>query len=82
MVDEPNPIITIYPDPQKTSVRLEDYVPRSDNLSPYQVIEKLSRANGMVKEYEYVKYDSSGGEHWELSDIGYSEIQVNSFERL
>lgn len=36
----------------------------------------------MVKEYEYVKYDSSGGEHWELSDIGYSEIQVNSFERL
>lgn len=63
---------------QKTSVRLEDYVPTSDNLSPYQVIEKLSRANGMVKEYdEYVKYDSSRGEeHWELSDIGYSEIQV------
>lgn len=62
---------------QKTSVRLEDYVPRSDNLSPYQVIEKLSRANGMVKEYEYVKYDSRRGEeHWELSDIGYSEIQV------
>ena len=59
-------------------MRLEDYVPTSDNLSPYQVIEKLSRANGMVKEYdEYVKYDSSRGEeHWELSDIGYSEIQV------
>lgn len=56
---------------------MEDYVPRSDNLSPYQVIEKLGRANGMVKEYEYVKYDSSKAEHWELSDVGYdSEIQV------
>lgn len=67
---------------EKTSVRLEDYVPTSDNLSPYQVIEKLSRANGMVKEYdEYVKYDSSRGEeHWELSDIGYSEIQDKSWD--
>ncbi|XP_031771438.1 histone H3.v1 [Apis florea] len=66
---------------EKTSVRLEDYVPRSDNLSPYQVIEKLGRANGMVKEYEYVKYDSSKAEHWELSDVGYdSEIQDKTWD--
>ncbi|CAL7939922.1 unnamed protein product [Xylocopa violacea] len=59
---------------EKTTVRLEDYIPRTDNLSAYQVLEKLDGGtNGVVRD-EYVKYDPSKSEDWELVDIGNCEL--------
>ncbi|XP_017762811.1 PREDICTED: uncharacterized protein LOC108552670 [Eufriesea mexicana] len=59
---------------EKTSVRLEDYIPRSDNLSPYQVLEKLDcGTNGVVRD-EFVRYDPSKSEDWELGDMGSCEL--------
>ncbi|XP_017880469.1 uncharacterized protein LOC108625184 isoform X1 [Ceratina calcarata] len=72
---------------EKTSVRLEDYIPRSDNLSPYQLLENLdaSRTNGTVVRDEYLKYDPSKSEDWELADIDNCELNHRrrpSFERI
>ncbi|XP_043514154.1 uncharacterized protein LOC122530860 isoform X2 [Frieseomelitta varia] len=53
---------------EKTSVRLEDYIPRSDNLSPYQIMEKLNRGANSVVRDEFVRYDSDKPEDWELDD--------------
>lgn len=59
---------------EKTSVRLEDYIPRSDNLSPYQVLEKLNcGANSLVRD-EFVRYDTDKPEDWELGDAGSCEV--------
>ncbi|CAK9829007.1 hypothetical protein ANTRET_LOCUS6423 [Anthophora retusa] len=59
---------------EKTSVRLEDYIPRTDNLSAYQVLEKLECGpNGVVTD-DFVKYDPSKSEDWELVDTGGCEL--------
>ncbi|XP_076247590.1 uncharacterized protein LOC143187333 isoform X2 [Calliopsis andreniformis] len=60
---------------EKTSVRLEDYIPRRscpDNLSPYQVLEKLGE-NGVVGT-GFVKYDPSKSEDWDLDGISNCEL--------
>lgn len=62
---------------EKTSVRLEDYVPRRgspDNLSPYQVLEKLDCRGNSVVAAPFVKYDPSKSEDWDLSGIGNCEL--------
>ncbi|CAK9797499.1 hypothetical protein ANTQUA_LOCUS1193 [Anthophora quadrimaculata] len=59
---------------EKTSVRLEDYIPRTDNLSAYQVLEKLECGpNGVVTD-DFVKYDPSKSEDWELVDTDGCEL--------
>ncbi|CAK9803400.1 hypothetical protein ANTPLA_LOCUS3583 [Anthophora plagiata] len=59
---------------EKTSVRLEDYIPRSDNLSAYQVLEKLECGpNGVVRD-DFVKYDPSRSEDWELVNTDGCEL--------
>ncbi|XP_017792038.1 PREDICTED: uncharacterized protein LOC108574044 isoform X2 [Habropoda laboriosa] len=59
---------------EKTSVRLEDYIPRSANLSSYQVLEKLECGpNGVVKD-SIVKYDPSKSDDWELADTDACEL--------
>ncbi|KAG7189750.1 hypothetical protein KM043_017415 [Ampulex compressa] len=59
---------------EKTSVCLEDYIPRRDvpgNLPSYQVLDELHcSANGVA---DFVKYDSSKLEDWDLSDVGNCE---------
>lgn len=67
----------IYSNPQKTSVRLEDYIPRRtipDNLSPYQVLEKLGCGENGVDDDGFVKYDPSKSEDWDLSGISNCEL--------
>ncbi|KAK2581152.1 hypothetical protein KPH14_007961 [Odynerus spinipes] len=62
-----------------TTVRLEDYIPRrgsTENLSAYQeVLGKLdcTTANG-VDQGEFLKYDPSKLEDWDLGDIGNCEL--------
>ncbi|KOC63416.1 hypothetical protein WH47_01905 [Habropoda laboriosa] len=70
---------------EKTSVRLEDYIPRSANLSSYQVLEKLECGpNGVVKD-SIVKYDPSKSDDWELADTDACELNHPgrfSFEKI
>ncbi|XP_033183048.2 uncharacterized protein LOC117153268 isoform X2 [Bombus vancouverensis nearcticus] len=64
----------------KTSVRLEDYIPRSDSLTPYEVLEKLDcGTNGLVTD-EFVRYDPNKPEDWQLGDVGNCEL--NRHRRL
>lgn len=62
---------------EKTSTRLEDYIPRRgshENLTPYQVLEKLDRGENTVVAGGFVKYDSSKLEDWEIAGIGNCEL--------
>lgn len=57
---------------QKTSVRLEDYIPRRgsiEHLSTYQVLGKLGSGENEVTDDGFMKYDPSKLEDWDLSDI-------------
>ncbi|XP_014484964.1 PREDICTED: uncharacterized protein LOC106749744 [Dinoponera quadriceps] len=57
---------------EKTSVRLEDYIPRRgsvEHLSPYQVLGKLGCSENEVTDGGFMKYDPSKLEDWDLSDI-------------
>lgn len=57
---------------EKTSVRLEDYIPRRgsiEHLSPYQVLGKLGSSENEVTDGGFMKYDPSKLEDWDLSDI-------------
>ncbi|XP_011053810.1 PREDICTED: uncharacterized protein LOC105145737 [Acromyrmex echinatior] len=57
---------------EKTSVCLEDYLPRRDSmehLSLYQVLEKLGSSENEVIDGRFMKYDPSKLEDWDLSDI-------------
>ncbi|XP_043248529.1 uncharacterized protein LOC122395197 [Colletes gigas] len=68
---------------EKTSVRLEDYVSRSgspDNLSSYQVLEKLDSGENGVVDTGFVKYDPSKSEDWDLDGIG--DCELNHQRRL
>lgn len=70
----------IYSNPQKTSVRLEDYIPRSDSLTPYEVLEKLDcGTNGLVTD-EFVRYDPNKPEDWQLGDV--DNCELNRHRRL
>ncbi|KYN04035.1 hypothetical protein ALC62_04799 [Cyphomyrmex costatus] len=56
----------------KTSVCLEDYLPRRgsmEHLSLYQVLEKLGSSENEVIDGGFMKYDPSKLEDWDLSDI-------------
>ncbi|XP_072767242.1 uncharacterized protein [Anoplolepis gracilipes] len=57
---------------EKTSVRLEDYIPRRgsiEHLSTYQVLGKLGYSENEVTDGGFMKYDPSKLEDWDLSDI-------------
>ncbi|XP_018394053.1 PREDICTED: uncharacterized protein LOC108772903 isoform X1 [Cyphomyrmex costatus] len=57
---------------EKTSVCLEDYLPRRgsmEHLSLYQVLEKLGSSENEVIDGGFMKYDPSKLEDWDLSDI-------------
>ncbi|KAL6442889.1 hypothetical protein ACFW04_002737 [Cataglyphis niger] len=57
---------------EKTSVRLEDYIPRRgsiEHLSAYQVLGKLGSSENEVTDGGFMKYDPSKLEDWDLSDI-------------
>ncbi|EZA48930.1 hypothetical protein X777_12968 [Ooceraea biroi] len=57
---------------EKTSVCLEDYIPRRgsiEHLSPYQVLGKLGSSENEVIDGGFMKYDPSKLEDWDLSDI-------------
>ncbi|XP_025266710.1 uncharacterized protein LOC105256315 [Camponotus floridanus] len=57
---------------EKTSVRLEDYIPRRgsiEHLSTYQVLGKLGSSENEVTDDGFMKYDPSKLEDWDLSDI-------------
>ncbi|EFN86990.1 hypothetical protein EAI_01325 [Harpegnathos saltator] len=57
---------------EKTSVRLEDYIPRRgsvEHLSPYQVLGNLGCSKNEVTDGGFIKYDPSKLEDWDLSDI-------------
>ncbi|XP_020294908.1 uncharacterized protein LOC109860316 [Pseudomyrmex gracilis] len=57
---------------EKTSVHLEDYIPRRgsiEHLSPYQVLGRLSSSENEVTDGGFMKYDPSKLEDWDLSDI-------------
>ncbi|XP_003702199.2 uncharacterized protein LOC100880932 isoform X1 [Megachile rotundata] len=69
---------------EKTSVRLEDYIPGQggpDNLSAYQLLEKLDCGQA-----GFVKYEAaSKSQDWDLGDIGNCELnhrQRGSFEEI
>lgn len=72
---------------QKTSVRLEDYIPRPsnpDHLSAYQVLEKLNCGPGTVNEdsgVKFVKYDPSKSEDWELA-VGIGDCESSDHQRI
>ncbi|XP_076649888.1 uncharacterized protein LOC143357359 [Halictus rubicundus] len=62
---------------EKTSVRLEDYIPSRcspDNLSEELDLEKLECGGDTVVEAEFLKYDPSKSEDWELGGIGNCEL--------
>lgn len=62
---------------EKTSVRLEDYIPSRgspDNLSEELDLEKLECGADTVVEAEFLKYDPSKSEDWELGGIGNCEL--------
>ncbi|XP_054013068.1 uncharacterized protein LOC128894957 isoform X2 [Hylaeus anthracinus] len=62
---------------EKTSVRLEDYISGRaipDNLSPYQVLEKLECGENGDAGAGFVKYDPSKSEDWVLGGIGDCEL--------
>lgn len=57
---------------EKTSVCLEDYIPRRgsiEHLSLYQVLGKLGSSENEVTGGGFMKYDPSKLEDWDLSDI-------------
>lgn len=57
---------------EKTSVRLDDYIPRRgsiEHLSAYQVLGKLGSSENEVTDGGFMKYDPSKLEDWDLSDI-------------
>lgn len=57
---------------EKTSVYLEDYIPRRgsiEHLSLYQVLGKLGSSENEVTDGGFMKYDPSKLEDWDLSDI-------------
>ncbi|XP_011873248.1 PREDICTED: uncharacterized protein LOC105565033 isoform X2 [Vollenhovia emeryi] len=57
---------------EKTSVCLEDYIPRRgsiEHLSLYQVLGKLGSSENEVTDGGFMKYDPSKLEDWDLSDI-------------
>ncbi|XP_015429922.1 PREDICTED: uncharacterized protein LOC107186543 [Dufourea novaeangliae] len=69
---------------EKTSVRLEDYIPRRgspDNLPEYQVLEKLDCGPNDVVDADFVKYDPSKSEDWDLED-GVDNCELNHEARL
>lgn len=56
---------------EKTSVCLEDYIPRRgsiEHLSVYQVLGRLGSSENEVVDGEFMKYDPSKLEDWDLSD--------------
>ncbi|XP_071640437.1 uncharacterized protein [Temnothorax longispinosus] len=58
---------------EKTSVCLEDYIPRRgsiEHLSLYQVLGKLDSSENEVTDGGFIKYDPSKLEDWDFSDIG------------
>ncbi|XP_034185019.2 uncharacterized protein LOC117606557 [Osmia lignaria lignaria] len=59
---------------EKTSVRLEDYIPSQgspDNLSAYQLLQKLNCG----QEEAFVKYETaSKSQDWDFGDIGNCEL--------
>ncbi|XP_012541967.2 uncharacterized protein LOC105839889 isoform X2 [Monomorium pharaonis] len=61
---------------EKTSVCLEDYIPRRgsiEHLSVYQVLGRLGSSENEVTDGEFIKYDPSKLEDWDLSDISNCE---------
>nr|XP_031846745.1 uncharacterized protein LOC116433123 [Nomia melanderi]XP_031846746.1 uncharacterized protein LOC116433123 [Nomia melanderi]XP_031846747.1 uncharacterized protein LOC116433123 [Nomia melanderi] len=72
---------------EKTSVRLEDYIPRPgspEQLSAYQVLEKLDCGTGSVdedSEVKFVKYDPSKSEDWELA-AGIDDCESSDHQRI
>ncbi|KMQ93535.1 neurofilament heavy polypeptide-like protein [Lasius niger] len=57
---------------EKTSVLLEDYLPRRgsiEHLSTYQVLGKLGSSENEVTDGGFMKYDPNKLEDWDLSDI-------------
>ncbi|KAL0101440.1 hypothetical protein PUN28_018935 [Cardiocondyla obscurior] len=57
---------------EKTSVCLEDYIPRRgsiEHLSLYQVLGNLGSSKNEVTDGGFMKYDPSKLEDWDLSDI-------------
>lgn len=62
---------------QKTSIRLEDYIPRrgsTENLSEYQILDGKLPCGDANAETEFLKYDPSKLEDWDLGDIGNCEL--------
>ncbi|KAF7387212.1 hypothetical protein HZH68_012889 [Vespula germanica] len=67
----------LLPFSQKTSIRLEDYIQRhgsTENLSEYQVLEGKLPCSDANSETEFLKYDPSKLEDWDLGDIGNCEL--------
>lgn len=68
-------------------MRLEDYIPRPDSpdqLSAYQVLEKLDCGTGNVdesSEVTFVKYDPNKLEDWELA-AGMGDCESSDNQRI
>ncbi|KAI4485685.1 hypothetical protein M0802_012598 [Mischocyttarus mexicanus] len=62
---------------QKTSIKLEDYIPRrgsTENLSEYEILEVKLPCADSNGETEFLKYDPSKLEDWDIGDIGNCEL--------
>ncbi|XP_015172817.1 PREDICTED: uncharacterized protein LOC107064541 isoform X2 [Polistes dominula] len=67
----------LQPFSQKTSIRLEDYISRhgsTENLSEYEVLEGKLPCTDSDGKTEFLKYDSSKLEDWDIGDIGNCEL--------
>ncbi|XP_035728823.1 protein PFC0760c-like isoform X1 [Vespa mandarinia] len=67
----------LLPFSQKTSIRLEDYIQHhgsTENLSEYQIPDGKLPCSDANAKTEFLKYDPSKLEDWDLGDIGNCEL--------
>ncbi|KAI4486038.1 hypothetical protein M0804_006527 [Polistes exclamans] len=67
----------LLPFSQKTSIRLEDYIPRhgsTENLSEYEILEGKLPCTDSNGKTEFLKYDPSKLGDWDIGDIGNCEL--------